>query len=1254
MDPNFGFNSPALGTAMPAGLSRPQRSIKHRKPLAGPRPWFTPALEIDKLSRSFSEQSFGSFQEDQGIETAINDPGFNTVRPDSGLGVGSSQRNAGRDILFGSNNSSNTGFNTFSSNDMSIDVEENRIAVELRRLRIQSEKTVLDSENANISSSGNRSNSDVFSNVNLCGKDQSVHFSSTYNYSDKKNDCERPDPELLDEMGKLYIGSEKISTLYGGNASAELPNKMKNLNIKSCVSGRADPMLPNKMKNMTIKETLSSSNDGKVDDVSSSDESKFMFGGSGNGNEMENLKIGSGVGNKPDQTKTSSHSFTTSDTQRNSGVANVNCGLGSFNSGLSFQSGIRGADSDSQVHLNNQGTTRLSSLFSSENILDRAKHTVEFSFSSKLDSVATKNMEFKTPEMKGNLFFGLNGKLDPKKESAKDIGSKKRRGKWRKPVQFRFGQDFVFRENLQENAESSEPYSPMDISPYEETLADNNISREKAVASDESFHLDENLSNNTDDEDLVAATERLDINDKDRKDGELQEEEPLNCLNEVVDSEGPEEEVSGAEIESFKSATDELNCSTDTFVTSADTEVSSSSIFEREDNDGGSQFNFASNMAHSGQSNFVFAASSADHCELSASTRFQKKKSRVKVGQDSCSSTPAAKVLHASSHVPLFPVSGSLLSSPRKHHRGDISTLLSQRRDKFEPVKELEAKQENISPTAVSIATQETCEKWRLRGNQAYAGGDFSKAEECYTQGMNCISQNETSRSCLRALMLCYSNRAATRISLGRMREALKDCMEAAALDPNFIRVQVRAANCYLALGEVENATLHFMKCLQAGPEVCVDRKLIIEASEGLQKAQKVTECMEQSSELLQRKTSSGAECALSLITEALMTSVYSEKLREMKVDALLMLKKYEEVIQLCEQTLSSADSNFPIPGDDNPSEKPHVSCLQRSPSFYVWCWSLILKSYFYLGRVEEALGFLKKQEKSVSLMERRENKTLASIIPLASIIHELLHHKAAGNEAYQSGKNAEAVEHYTAAITCTVESRPFAAICFCNRAAAYQAMGQIIDALADCSLAIALDGNYLKAISRRAMLFEMIRDYGQAAADLQKLVSLLLNQVESKAEQSAQSDKMSCMTELRQARLKLSAMEDASRNEFPLNMYLILGIDLSATASEIKKAYRKAALKYHPDKAGQSLPRSENGDDGLWKEIAEEVHKDLDRLFKMIGEAYAVLSDPTKRSRYEQEEEMRNSQNRGKGNMSKMHSDFQNYSFERSGSWRQ
>ena len=64
-----------------------------------------------------------------------------------------------------------------------------------------------------------------------------------------------------------------------------------------------------------------------------------------------------------------------------------------------------------------------------------------------------------------------------------------------------------------------------------------------------------------------------------------------------------------------------------------------------------------------------------------------------------------------------------------------------------------------------------------------------------------------------------------------------------------------------------------------------------------------------------------------------------------------------------------------------------------------------------------------------------------------------------------------------------------------------------------------------------------------------------------------------------------------------PRDYYIVLGIEQGASLSEIKKAYRNAIKRYHPDKIGESADPQK---------------------FRAAREAYEVLSDPKKRRQYD------------------------------------
>jgi curved DNA-binding protein CbpA len=74
-----------------------------------------------------------------------------------------------------------------------------------------------------------------------------------------------------------------------------------------------------------------------------------------------------------------------------------------------------------------------------------------------------------------------------------------------------------------------------------------------------------------------------------------------------------------------------------------------------------------------------------------------------------------------------------------------------------------------------------------------------------------------------------------------------------------------------------------------------------------------------------------------------------------------------------------------------------------------------------------------------------------------------------------------------------------------------------------------------------------------------------------------------------------------SSKNQFDSDdYYQVLGLDKSSSAKDIKSAYRKLAMKYHPDK------------------VADDEKEEAEKVFVKVSEAYAVLSDKEKRDIYD------------------------------------
>ncbi|XP_036612997.1 dnaJ homolog subfamily C member 7 [Trichosurus vulpecula] len=189
---------------------------------------------------------------------------------------------------------------------------------------------------------------------------------------------------------------------------------------------------------------------------------------------------------------------------------------------------------------------------------------------------------------------------------------------------------------------------------------------------------------------------------------------------------------------------------------------------------------------------------------------------------------------------------------------------------------------------------------------------------------------------------------------------------------------------------------------------------------------------------------------------------------------------------------------------------------------------------------------------------------------------------KEDGNKAFKDGNYKLAYDLYTEALGIDPNNIKTNAKLYCNRGTVNAKLRKLDDAIEDCTNAVKLDDTYIKAYLRRAQCYMDTEQYEEAVRDYEKVYQ---------TEKTKEHKQL-----LKNAQLEL---KKSKRKDY----YKILGVDKNASEDEIKKAYRKRALMHHPDRhSGASA----------------EVQKEEEKKFKEVGEAFTILSDPKKKTRYD------------------------------------
>ena len=386
-----------------------------------------------------------------------------------------------------------------------------------------------------------------------------------------------------------------------------------------------------------------------------------------------------------------------------------------------------------------------------------------------------------------------------------------------------------------------------------------------------------------------------------------------------------------------------------------------------------------------------------------------------------------------------------------------------------------------------------------------------------------------------------YSNKGTCEKCLKQYKESIRDYEKSLEINPKNTKNMNRLASVYIIRGQIGNAKMLQEKALNLEPNNSIFREQMTTIEKILEDEIKLED------KIKEKKFEDAEEVCKRMIEKE---SDFSE-LKLKYIQILIENVKLTEALQYINNEINYED--------------------KKSNEQFDYLTALCL---YYDGQYEKA-------KKQINLMKSKGNSIdTKDLLEKVNTIDSI---KTKANEIFKQKKYEEAIEEYTKILEFYPNNKKFNSLILANRALCYQKLNKNVEALRDSNQSIKLNPFYARGYIKRGNVYMELKMFDDARADFQKAKDLdpnvtgvdgYLNDANKNAEKARKRD-----------------------------YYAILGIDKNADEKEIKRAYKKMAMKYHPDRNSES----------------EESKKMAEKKFIDVNDAYSVLSDPKKRSMYDQ-----------------------------------